>query len=135
MKKVIIAVTLALGSLVAGEIAMKVVGIEPKALPLVDEETRAQLNVMLASAMVYQKHCEPSLSNAALATLNDSARLMGAPRGNRDNTAGTQLWIEQVQWSPDPQGWCASAGRLLQKELVRLNTLLSKYGPPPARAQ
>jgi len=135
MKKLIIAVTLALGSLVAGEIVMKVAGIEPKALPLGDEETKAQLSVMFASAVVYQKHCEPPLSNAALATLNNGERLMGAPRGNRDNTAGTEVWIEQVQWSPDPQGWCTSAGRLLQKELVRLNTLLSKYGPPPARAQ
>ena len=135
MKKLIIAVTLALGSLVAGEIAMKVVGIEPKALPLVDEETRAQLSVMFASAKVYQKHCEPPLNNATLATLNDGVRLMGAPRGNSDNMAGTELWIEQVQWSPDPQGWCASADRLLQNELVRLNTLLSRYGPRTARAQ
>ena len=127
MKKVLIAVTLALGSLVAGEIVMRVAGIEPKALPLVDEDTRTKLRGLHAAAMVYQKHCEPALSKAQLATLNESERLLGAWRGNLDNTAGSQLWIEQVQWSPDPDRWCAGAGREIPQELVRLNTLLSKH--------
>jgi hypothetical protein len=127
MKKVIIAVTLALGSLVAGEIVMKVAGSEPKALPYVDEETRNKFDVLYAAAMVYQKHCQPALSNAQLTTLNDSARLMGAWRGEREDTAGTQVWIEQVQWSPDPEGWCAGSGNSIPQQLVRLSTLLARH--------